>query len=65
MTRLGDFSTLGNFSKPVVTVSLPKSSTFQAIFVQVSKSFIFLVELFLGNFLLVTLVRTQVSFLVM
>ena len=42
------YCTLGNFSKPVII--LPELPTFQAIFVQVSKSFIFLVESFLGNF---------------
>ena len=35
------FWTLGNFSKPVGTISLPKSSTFFGIFVKVSKSIIF------------------------
>ena len=41
---------LGNFSKPVATISLPKSLTFLAFFVKVSKSLIFLVKSFLGNF---------------
>ena len=43
------YRTLGNFSKPVVTISLLKSPTFLAIFC-VSKSLIFLVNSFLGNF---------------
>ena len=40
--------TLGNFSKPVATISLPKSPT--GNFVKVSKSLIFLEKSFLGNF---------------
>ena len=50
VTRLGDFCTLGNFLKPLATINLPQSSPFLGIFVKVSKSFIFLVKSFLGNF---------------
>ena len=50
VTRFIDFCTLGNFSKPVATIILPKPPTFKAIFVKLSKSFIFLVKSFLGNF---------------
>ena len=42
--------TLGNLLKPLATIILPKSSTFQAIFVRMSKSFISLMKSFLGNF---------------
>ena len=41
------YYTLGNFSKLVATISLPKSPTFQEIF---CKSFIFLVKSLLDNF---------------
>ena len=41
--------TLGNFSKPMATINLPKSPSY-AIFVKVSKTIIFLVKSFLGNF---------------
>ena len=44
------YCTFGNFSKPVATIILPKLPTFQSNFVKVSKSFIFLVKSFLGNF---------------
>ena len=44
------FWTLGNCSKPLATINLPKSLTFLAIFVKVSKSIIFLVKSCLGNF---------------
>ena len=44
------YCNLGNFSKPVATIILPKSHTFWAIFGKVSKSFISLVKSFLGNF---------------
>ena len=57
------YCNLGNFSKPVAPIILPKLPTFQAMFVKVWKSFIFLVKSFLGNFfwtfgnfLLVTLI---------
>ena len=42
--------TFGNFLKPLATINLPKSLTFLGIFVKVSKSLIFLVKSFLGNF---------------
>ena len=44
------YYTLGNFLKPLATVNLPKSQTLFAIFQKVSKSIIFLVKSFLGNF---------------
>ena len=44
------YCTLGNFSKPVARIILPKLHTFLGIFVMVLKSFIFLVKSFLGNF---------------
>ena len=50
MTRLGDLFDFGNFSKPVATISLPKSPTFLGNFYNVSKSLIFIVKSFLGNF---------------
>ena len=42
--------TLGNFSKPLATISLPKTPTFLGNFLEVSKYLIFLVKSFLGNF---------------
>ena len=42
--------TLGNFSKPLATIKLPKSSPFLDNFLKVSKSSIFLVKSFLGSF---------------
>ena len=42
--------TLGNFSKPLATIKLPKSSPFLDNFWKVSKSSIFLVKSFLGSF---------------
>ena len=42
--------TLGNFSKPLATISLPKSPTFLDNFAMMSKSLIFLVKSFLVNF---------------
>ena len=42
--------TLGNFSKPVATIILPKSLTFLGNFCKDVKIFNFLVKLFLGNF---------------
>ena len=51
VTRFGDFfCTLGDFLKRLATINLPKSHTFLGNFVKVSKSFIFLVKSFLGNF---------------
>ena len=44
------FCTLGNHLKLVATITLRKSHTLLAIFVKVSKLFIFLEESFLGNF---------------
>ena len=44
------YCTLGNFSKPVATIILPKSPTFKALFVKVSKSFIFQGESFGNHF---------------
>ena len=41
--------TLGNFSKPLATINLPKSPKLLGIFVKVSKSLIFRVKSFLGN----------------
>ena len=49
--QIGEFiALLGNFSKPVGTIILPKLTKILAIFVKVSKSLIFLVQSFLGNF---------------
>ena len=50
VTRLGDLLDLGKFSKHLATINLPKSPTFLGNFVKVSKSLIFLVKSFLGNF---------------
>ena len=51
VTTFGDFCTLGNFSEPVPTIILPQIAyIFGDNFVKVSKSFIFLMILFLGNF---------------
>ena len=44
------FLTLGYFLRPLATINLPKSLTFLGIFVKVSKSILFLVKSFLGNF---------------
>ena len=44
------FWTLGNFSKPVAKISLPKSPTFLTNSCKVSKFLFFLVKSFLGNF---------------
>ena len=44
------YCTLGNYSKPVATIILPKFHTVVAIFVKVSKVFTFLVKYVLGNF---------------
>ena len=44
------FCTLGNHSKAVATIILPKLPALLALFVKVSKSFLFLVKSFLGNF---------------
>ena len=51
VTRLGDLLDFGHFLKPLAAINLPKSPTFLSnFFVQVSKSIIFLVKSFLGNF---------------
>ena len=42
--------TLGHFLKPMATINLPKSHKFLGIFVKVSKTLIFLVKSYLGNF---------------
>ena len=44
------FWTLGNFLNPLATVNLPNLPHSEAITVNVSKSFIFLVKPFFGNF---------------
>ena len=44
------YCTLGNFSKPVATIILPKLPTFIGNSCKGVKSFIFLVKSFLGNF---------------
>ena len=46
----GDLLDFGKFLKPLATLNLPKSPTFLGIFVKVSKSIIFLVKQFLGDF---------------
>ena len=53
---LAIYWTLGNFSKPVATISLPKSHTFLGNFYKGAKIFNFSGEIILGNILLVTLV---------
>ena len=50
VTRLGDLLDFGNFLKPLAAINLPKSPTFLGNFVKVSKSIIFQVKSFLGNF---------------
>ena len=50
VTDLAIYLNLGKFLKLLVTINFPKSATFLDIFVKLSKSFIFLVEPFLGNF---------------
>ena len=47
---LAIYWTLGNFSKPVATFSLPKSLTFLDNFCKGVKSLIILVKSFLANF---------------
>ena len=44
------FIGLWTFLKPLAIIIFPKSSTFLGIFVKVSKSIMFLVKSFLGNF---------------
>ena len=50
VTRLGDFCTLGNHSKPVAKIILPKLPILLDNFCKVVKIIHFLVKLFLGNF---------------
>ena len=50
VTRLGNLMDFGQFLKPLATINLPKSPTFLGNFVKVSKSLIFVVKSFLGNF---------------
>ena len=65
VTRTGDFYTLGNFSKPGVTIILPKSPKYLRHFCKGVKSFILLDKHFwptlstFGYFLLVTLKATK------
>ena len=47
---LAIYWTLDNFLKSLATIDLPKSPTFLGFLVKVSKSIIFLVKSFLGNF---------------
>ena len=44
------FCTLGKCLKPLAAINFPKSPTFLGNFVKVSKSILFLVKSFLGNF---------------
>ena len=54
--------TLGNFSKPVATISLPKSHTFSGNFCKGAKIFIFWATLIvIWRLLLVTLIGTYLS----
>ena len=66
VTRLGDFCTLGNFSKPLATIHLPKSLTFLGNFCKGIKIYHFSSEIIFGqllqtfgNFYLVTLGMTN------
>ena len=64
---LAIYWTLGTSLKHLATINLPKSPTFLGNFVKVSKSIIFLLKLFLGNFcrhlviFLVTLIGSNKS----
>ena len=51
VTRLGDFCTLGNFSKPLTTIILPKSPTFLGNFCEGIKIFNFSSEIIFGQLL--------------
>ena len=62
VTRLGNLLDFGQLLKPLVTINLPKSPTFLGNFVKVSKSLIFLVKSFLGNFLQVILHTAKNTF---
>ena len=44
------YRTLGNFSKPLATIILPKLPIFYAIFCKCVKIYLFIVKSFLGNF---------------
>ena len=50
VTRLGDLLDFRQLLKPLATINLSKSPTFLGNFCKVSKSIIFLVKSFLGNF---------------
>ena len=50
VTTLGNFLDFGQLLKPLATIKLPESPTFLGNFCKVSKSFIFPVKSFLGNF---------------
>ena len=51
VTRLGDFCTLVNFSKPLTTIFLPKSPTFLGNFCEGIKIFNFSSEIIFGQLL--------------
>ena len=66
MTRLGDFLHLGNHSKPVATIILPKSPKLLGNFCTGVKIIHFFSEIIFGqllytcgNFYLVTLIRNE------
>ena len=63
VTRLDLFCALGNFSKPLETINLPKSPTFLVNFCKGVKIIIFSSEIIIDiwRFLLVTLVRDNKS----
>ena len=70
MTRLGDLLDFGEHFKPLVTINLPKSSTFLGIFCKGVKIYHFSSEIIFGqllqtfgNSLLVTLIRILSGFL--
>ena len=50
MTRFGDLLDFGHLLKPLAEMNLPKSPKFLGNFCKVLKSFIFIVQSFLGNF---------------
>ena len=51
VTRLAIYCTLDNFSKPVATIILPKSTTFLCNFWKGVKTFIFLMKSFWAIFI--------------
>ena len=51
VTRLGDLLDVGNFSKPLATINLPKSSTFLGNFCNGVKIFNFPIEIIFGQLL--------------